>query len=222
MKPFQFCVGLCLLGLIQWTWAPSAYAQEPNNAPAKDSIVFDNGNASEAPIISNDLGPVKRIQSKAKQYSPRKAGLYSAILPGLGQAYNKKYWKMPIVYGGFIGLSWFIKLNNDDHNQFREALFNDIIGNNQTETVILNRKNDSIPVSEANLRRLIDQRRRDRDYFIILSGIFYLLNIADAHIDAHLKEFDLNEDLQVKLQPKISSGPLGAPLAGLALTFNFK
>ena len=143
--------------------------------------------------------------------SPRKALMYSAILPGLGQAYNRKYWKMPIVYGGFFGLGYMISYYNEQHTFFKTELFS-----------ILNDPGYVSPygLSESQLRSIVDQARRERDYMMILTGIFYFLQMADAHIDAHLYEFDLNPELQVNLEPAFEKGP-GAGVIGIGLALKF-
>lgn len=177
----------------------------------QDSIVFKND--TDSIITDIDTKKVKRIKSKAKAYIPRKAGLYSAILPGLGQAYNKKYWKMPIVYGGFIGLGLVIDFYNSEYKRFKTNLFAEI--DDDPNTV------NNTRASADRLRSLIDKSRRERDFYIIMAGVLYLLNIADAHIDAHLKEFDLNEDLKVSIDPKVSQNSFGNLNAGLSVKLRF-
>ncbi len=221
MSRFRFFISVAFLFSMLILGTLSAFAQEPNNAPAKDSIVFDTDSAKEAPIISSESGEIKEIKSKAKEYVPRRAGLYSAVFPGLGQAYNKKYWKLPIVYGGLVTFGLVIDFWNDRHNRFRNALFTDIIGQELPQATVNLRNGSSIIFDEARLRTLVDQSRRERDFYIILTGVFYLLNVADAHIDAHLKEFELNEDLKVRIEPRLASDPWGHAFAGLSLKLKF-
>jgi hypothetical protein len=135
---------------------------------------------------------------------------YAAILPGSGQIYNKKYWKVPLVYGGFLGLLTVVKFYNDQEVKYKKELF--YLINNPTAKVYPNTNHD-----EATLRRVTDQARRQRDYFIIFTGIFYALQMVDAHVDAHLKEFDLNPNLHVSIEPQYS--PLNGVGAGLTLRF---
>ena len=147
----------------------------------------------------------------ADRFNPRKASLYAAILPGLGQAYNKKYWKIPLVYGGFIALGYGIDFYHDNYTRFRSALIAEVDNNPMSV--------NETGFNTEQLRRLVDRTRRERDYFIILTGAFYLLQIVDAHIDAHLKEFDLNPDLKVQVDPvmRYQEGING----GLSLTLKF-
>lgn len=171
-------------------------------------------NVSDTLIVDGEpIEQAEVIEMKARQFNPRKAGLYSAVLPGLGQAYNKKYWKMPIIYGGFIGLGYGINFYNNNYNTFRNELF-DIL-----ET------GDDLSFSgfsEDQLRSLVERNRRERDFFIVLTAVLYFLNIADAHIDAHLKEFDLNEKLKLAIDPTLSQPNYSTVQAGLSLTLKFR
>ena len=153
---------------------------------------------------------IELIESYAKRYNPRKAGLYSAVVPGLGQAYNKKYWKMPIIYGGFVGFGFGINFYQKIHKEFRIELF-DILESGASES--------ASGFDVAQLRSIIDKSRRERDFFIVLTGILYLLNVADAHIDAHLKEFDLNEKLKLTLDPMLRQQ--NELQAGLSINLSF-
>lgn len=161
--------------------------------------------------------PVKIKKKKQKDIrlrDPQRAALYSAVLPGLGQAYNKKYWKIPLLYGGFFALGYYINWNNDNYNLYRGALFAVIDGNNNTP-------NPFPGFNEDQLRQITDQFRRNRDVLIILTGVLYALNIIDAHVDAHLKEFDINEDLALSIRPaSINSNYYSA--AGISFALKIK
>lgn len=124
---------------------------------------------------------------------PRRASLYSAVLPGLGQAYNRSYWKIPIIYGGFAGLGYAVWWNNDQYQEALRLLRADLDDDPNT----VNTSN----FSTEQLSAIAESLRRDRDFSIVLFGVLYMLNIVDAHIDAHLKEFEINEDLSVQLNP---------------------
>lgn len=161
-------------------------------------------------VLYNTGEPIE-IKSYATRYDPRKALLYSAVFPGMGQFYNKKYWKMPLVYGGFatiiVVVDFYAKANRD----FRNDLF--IKLSDPTP-------DNSFPTVEQ-LRRAEVRSRRERDFFIILGGVWYMLQLVDAHVDAHLKEFDLNPKLQVKLEPMMENNPLVGRNTGVALRIRF-
>lgn len=159
--------------------------------------VFNDSTLHDDPIImqsDKSAQEAELIEMYAARYNPRRAGLYSAVVPGMGQAYNKKYWKMPIIYGGFIGLGYGIDFHQKRHKQFRIELF-DMLKSGEVES--------PSGFDEDQLRTIVDKARRERDFYLVLTGIWYLLNIADAHIEAHLKEFDLNEKLKLSVDPML-------------------
>jgi hypothetical protein len=159
-----------------------------------------------------------RIKSYAKRYSPRKALLYAAILPGLGQIYNKKYWKLPLVYGGFYLLidQGVIKYNNI-YTTYKGYLFYNIEHN---ITGSLTSPNSGARTTDQ-LRRIVDRARRERDFMIIMTAGLYLLQMVDAHVDAHLKEFDLNPNLHARLEPTLNQDPVTGRQTGISLIFRF-
>lgn len=165
-------------------------------------------------IQSQDTVQLKTYSSR---YDPRKALLYAAIVPGLGQIYNKKYWKLPLVYGGFIALGYGINFYQEGYIKYKKELFYNIENGYDADTDI--RPNDVY--STANYRRIVDQYKRQRDFMIILMGGMYLLQIVDAHVDAHLKEFDLNPNLQVSIEPMIEQNDLIGRQSGVSLIIKF-
>jgi hypothetical protein len=162
-------------------------------------------------VVIMRRGKVITPEQYAARYVPRKALLYSAVLPGMGQVYNKKYWKLPIVYGGFYMLTYVAFAYNDLYNEYKNELFAKIRDPSYQA---------QYNYTEEQLRSATEFYRRQRDFFLILDGVWYLLQLVDAHVDAHLREFDLNPQLKVSLGPAIQSGPYGqAP--GMALTIKF-
>jgi hypothetical protein len=156
------------------------------------------------------------IKSYAKRYNPRKALLYAAVVPGLGQVYTKKYWKIPLVYGGFYAIGRGIKFYNDYYVKYKTHLFYNIehqLGDTE--------RNPTVPLTTAQLRRIVDKSRRERDLMVILMGGMYLLQIVDAHVDAHLKEFDLNPNLKVRIEPTLTNDAWVGRQTGMSLTFRF-
>lgn len=154
---------------------------------------------------------VETIESYPKRFDPRKATLYAAVMPGLGQVYNKKYWKVPLVYGGFGFLIYVVDIYQDQYLLFRKDLFYVINTGNPSET----------GYTEDQLRTLVSRSRRERDYFIILTGIWYLLQMVDAQVDAHLKEFDLNPKLQVRIEPIMENSLLTGRSSGFSVKLRF-
>jgi hypothetical protein len=162
---------------------------------------------------------IETFQTQDTVHSPRLAALYSAIVPGMGQFYNEKYWKIPIVYGlGFLAASQ-IKSNNQNYLLFRNVTFNIIDGNDSNNEEI----EDYLQIFDAErAERQLDTYKRDRDYWIILAGLFYILQIVDATVDAHLREFNINQDLTLNIQPSIQRSAYSNMHAGLSLNFRLK
>jgi hypothetical protein len=152
-----------------------------------------------------------------EQFSrPKKAAYLSAALPGLGQAFNKRYWKIPIVYGAFGTIGYFIGYNNNKYQQYRNAYL-------LKKSFPLEELDDdlAINISEDNLQRGLDYYRRNRDLLMIVLVGVYIIQILDAHIDAHLMEFDVSDDLTFRVEPGFQSQSLWASKQyGLKLTLN--
>lgn len=167
-------------------------------------------------IVESQRRDTMLIKSYATRYSPRKALLYAAILPGLGQIYNKKYWKLPLVYGGFISIGYGMNFYQEIYTTYKGQLFENLelnIGENGL--------NPTSGYTTAQLRSIVDRSQRERDFMIILMGGMYLLQIIDAHVDAHLKEFDLNPNLQVSIQPTAEQNAMLGRQAGVSLIIKF-
>ncbi len=148
------------------------------------------------------------------KYNPTKAGLYSAVLPGLGQYYNKKYWKIPIVWGG-IGTGVGVVLwNQKQYNRYRDAFIAQLNGQPHEFS-------DIPGISAEALGRTQDRAKRQRDYAIAITGLIYILNIVDAVVDAHLYEGRKDPDLALK--PTVIYDEFGKQnsKAGLSLSYNF-
>jgi hypothetical protein len=141
------------------------------------------------------------------EHSPRRATIYSAVLPGLGQIYNRKYWKVPLVYGGFGTLGYFINFNNEQYTTYRQA-YSDIIDNDpNTNSFKKLNVNPSLLLPERisnfteQLRGAKDYWRRNRDLVVIGTVVFYALNIIDASVDANFFNFDISEELTINWVP---------------------
>lgn len=148
-----------------------------------------------------------RKSSFSKGKNPKIASLLSTALPGAGQFYNRKYWKLPIVYGAGFALAYYIKFNNSQYEICRDSYLQVKAG----EKDYFNGAYDA-----DQLARLREYWRRNRDLLIIVSGLTYLLNIADAAVDAHLSSFEVSDDLSLKLSPGLMlAGNRPTPVLGL-------
>jgi len=164
-------------------------------------------------LIEVDTTQIIRVPEDAEEiHSPKKAAIYSAILPGLGQAYNKKYWKIPIVYAGFGAIGYFIKWNNGNYKEMKQAYVDLTTGDpNEGSHVDLFPPDYDFSNSgtynnaKTALTKQQDYYRRNRDLLVISFVGFYGLNIIDASVDAHLFDFDISEDLTFNWQPSMQS-----------------
>lgn len=139
---------------------------------------------------------------KSEEHSAQKATLFSAVIPGWGQAYNKKYWKVPIVWAGLGGIGYFIYSNNSGYNRYK---FYYILLSEYPDakiTSIVN--NDSISWVHNDLDRIlnnISSFRKNRDLSVIVLLAWWGLNVVDANVDGHFFNFDIDEDLSLNLSP---------------------
>lgn len=146
---------------------------------------------------------LNKYDSAFQAHSPKKAALRSAILPGLGQIYNKKYWKLPIVYGA-LGTSAGVFLYN--LGQYRATRFAYRVKYNMrvnhTDSALYSQIKPTLqPLSEESLRFYRGQFRRDIDYSALVFLLLWGLNVVDAAVDAHLKSFDVSPDLSLQIKP---------------------
>lgn len=152
-----------------------------------------------------------------KPHSPTKAAIYSAVLPGLGQGYNRKYWKIPIVYAGFGAIIYFIITNSSEYKQFKEA-YNYVAAGDSGYI-------DNEYVAKYDEQQLLDGKnyyRRNMELSYIIGGLWYVLNIIDASVDAHFFDYDISEDLSIRVDPvMLSRRDDYRPVSGLKLTLKF-
>jgi hypothetical protein len=148
---------------------------------------------------------------------PKKATIMSAILPGLGQVYNKKYWKVPIVYAGMGSFIYLFAVNNEQFNFYRNNLLSQVKDPSLTFVGGLTLENNQ----KEKFRY-----KKYRDFSAIGIAAFYLLNIIDANVDGHLKTFDVSDDLSLRLSPfmerPVFIGSENKICAGFSLKLNFK
>ena len=172
----------------------ACYSQKNNNEKKKDSLI-------QKPAQMN------RYDSAVKAHSPRKAALRSAILPGWGQIYNKKYWKLPIIYGGlgFAGGIFIYNLGEYRNTRFAyQVKYNMRV--NRTDSALFAQIDPKLkPLSEESLRFYRSQYRRDIDYSALFILLLWGLNVVDATVDAHLKSFDVSPDLSLRFKAGHSS-----------------
>ncbi len=192
----------------------SMNAQEPL---PNDSTILDRHAAVEMDIKSDTIYPSiqeepivladSTILLRKSEFKPdsKKAVIYSAIFPGLGQLYNRKYWKLPIVFGGALGLTYAITWNGARYNEYSQAYKDLVLGTGNSYTNWVTEAEVS-----ANRQRWIDAFKKKKDFFrrnrdlaIIASVGVYALCMIDAYVDAQLYDFDMSQDLSMRIQPMV-------------------
>jgi len=172
-------------------------------------------------------------------HSPRRASMYSAVIPGLGQAYNKKYWKIPIIYTGFGVMGYFIYANSLNYNKYKQGLIDFTDGDENTDSYLNFIGPDVDPgrfdpslgspdyssSDEAWFKEQLENNmnyyRRYRDLSVILTFAWYAMNIIDATVDGYLFSYDMNEDLSLRLDPQLFYLPEHMNALGLKFRFSF-
>jgi len=163
-----------------------------------------------APLLQ-ETDSVSISESKVKD--PKVATLLSVVLPGAGQVYNEKIWKVPLIYGGIITTAYFVEFNNRRYQRFKDALA--IVRDPSLGT------NPFPNLNQDGIIRNVDYWRRNRDLCYLIFGVIYVLGIVDAQVDAHLSGFDVSDDLSMKIEPAYESLTAGGDTIGLSFKFNF-
>ena len=126
--------------------------------------------------------------------SPSKAAVYSTLLPGLGQAYTKKYWKIPIIYAGLITSGYYLNDNYQKYNSYKKTFIDRVNGEYNDQYINVYSDND--------LQTLTSFYRRNAEVSSLLFLLTYILNILDASVNAHLLNYDISENISINLMPK--------------------
>lgn len=191
--------------------------------PINDSIVVGSPytNSKDTVNVSpkKDQGinaisdkPAKKDTSSFVKHSPRKATLLSAFLPGAGQFYNKKYWKIPVVYAAGAAALYGIVFYGKEYNNFRDA-YKIRLATGVNDDPYYNR------FQTATLKSNRDYYRYYRDLSYIALGAVYVLQIVDAVVDAHFYDFKITEDLSMHVEPVLN---FTGPMVNTQLLFTFK
>ena len=162
---------------------------------------------------------MKKVPWNTDPLSPAKAAFYSAVIPGLGQIYNKSYWKVPLVYIAIGTPIYFYVQNSKEYDRYLSAYKRRQQGFTDDE-FYCNRSDGQPRLSTDGLRRGIQFYRRNKELSILIGVALYTLNIIEANVDAHLKQFNVDERLT--LEPFIHNDFLTQPQFGLTLTYRSK
>lgn len=209
----------------------------PTNTPLADSAQHINPHTLESPIDTATLAPIpspltradkKRLkeQSKPKVFNPdpQRALWLSLVIPGGGQIYNRKYWKLPIFYGGFIGCMYAFTWNQQMYLDYSQAYLDIMDDNPDTNSYItMFPSSYDIENNKSRFQTIFKNRkdmyRRWRDLSTFCFIGVYALSIIDAYVDAHLSVFDISPDLSLRWGPTSVEGPHPNIGVGAALCF---
>ena len=185
--------------------------------------------------ISNDsLQLITPVNKEVR--SPKKASIYAALFPGLGQIYNRKYWKLPIVYGGYAGLIYVLGWNNNQYKDYFQgywimAQYTSAENMKPEERKFINNliNNPSVSIDNPSTFKYIstqlksgkDYYRRNRNLTIVGIAALHVLSIIDASVDANLFDFDISDDLSMRIEPMPIYLGNQNPVMGFNLSINF-
>ena len=192
----------CLLFLLTIFFYNKSIAQQKTDT----AITKRTDSTSRKNILSLD--------TSAKKFNPKVATFRSAVLPGWGQAYNKKYWKIPIIYAALGITAGVFNYNLKTYKKLKKAVILRSDSDLLNDTLV---DPEYIHISTEAIRSNRNAFRQNIDYSVLFFIAFWALNIVDATVDAHLKDFNVTPDLSLKLKPMMSTNNYGI---GLALDFH--
>ncbi len=184
------------------------------------------GSLDSLNLVKNDSVKAMKVPYKI---IPRQATLKSLMIPGWGQLYNRQYWKLPFVAGAFITLGMIANYNQVRYSKYREYYY--VVSTHPEDPNYIPPATVAVPYEDGvtrdldvnQLKRINDGFRRNRDYTYIGMALAWALNVVDANVSAHLKTFDVSDDLSIRVKPIMEIDPLSQGLvSGLSLSFNFK
>lgn len=192
------------------------------------------GKAQEGSVVVKDSVKTKRPKRDWNTWRPnaKRAMWLAIVIPGAGQIYNRKYWKLPIVYGGFVGCLYAMRWNNQMYNDYSQA-YMDLMDNDPTTESYNQFLHLGAEITDSNKSRYESLFKKRKDYYrkyrdlsiFCLIGV-YALSVIDAYVDASLSEFDISQDLSLRVEPAVmntgtSLNPLKSSAVGLQCSLNF-
>ena len=193
----------CTIFLLSFFYSKSFAKQKPDT-----TITITKDSTSKKNILALD--------TSAKKYNPKVATFRSAVIPGWGQAYNKKYWKIPLIYGALGTTAAVFVYNLKTYKKLKQAIVY------RSDTIAANDAlvdPDFINLSTESIRSYRNSFRQNVDYSVLFFVAFWALNVVDATVDAHLKAFDVSDDISFKIKPGYNPN---TNTGGISLVFSFK
>ncbi|RYD52110.1 MAG: hypothetical protein EOP52_08000 [Sphingobacteriales bacterium] len=185
---------------------PDTLVNRPLPDSLRDRVRADAQRSGELTIPADTFSTARTVLN---QHTPKRAALYSALLPGAGQYYNRQYWKIPIIYAGMGTSFYFLISNTNDYRKYRTAYLAslDPLGSDNPLTRTY---------TSAQLKTLQDAYRQNLDMTVLFTTLGFTLQVMDALVFAHLKNFDVSRDLSIRVRPALT--PVGP---GIALAIRF-
>lgn len=177
----------------------SGFSQEQDSVAVVTGVPVASGKEDSLANSRQQVGAVQADTVHATfsvSITPQKTALYSAVIPGLGQIYNRHYWKLPIIYAGVGVAVYFIYDNSTNYNKYRR-MYSGYLSNDAAALADMEQSN----LSPEYVKYLQDYHRRYLDITVLVTALGYTLQVLDAAIFAHLKGFDMSEDISLKVQP---------------------
>lgn len=242
MRLENICITALLLVSSTLSYAQKNREKTDVNVPAiasADSVkmpvdsVLTAQDSSNLAKLNQSLKPVKKKRDWSTWHPEAKRAMWMAlVLPGAGQIYNRKYWKLPIIYGGFVGCAYAITWNNQMYHDYSQAYLDimDDDPNTQSYNQFLHL---GATIDASNIERYKEIFRKRKDKFrrwrdmgtFVMIGI-YAFSVIDAYVDASLSEFDISDDLSLRVEPAVlnngrSANPLRSGTLGVQCSLTF-
>ena len=201
----------------------SCHAQKEEPKPDASQVQqvdsLQNELEKEGIVVVDSL---KAKKVRINPLAPSKAAFLSAVFPGLGQIYNKRYWKVPIVYGALGAAVYGYTFNHNQYTRVRTAFKRRQAGFIDDEFYDPNGTGSGPLLGLDDLQNEQEQYQTDRDLLLVVCIALYALNIVDANVDAHLKQFNVDDDLSFDMQPFLDLDPVtNSPNYGMAMVIRF-
>ncbi|MEO1259112.1 MAG: DUF5683 domain-containing protein [Bacteroidota bacterium] len=211
-----------ILFIFSWLLPAVLFGQVPDSIAATlspNSIAITTDSIPDSTVVAPSIVSVKKkkkgfirnIFSKEDYPNPKKALFLSMAIPGGGQIYNKRWWKLPFVYGGYTLLIIAIDYNTSGYNLYRDIYIAELAGESH--------RFSGSTLDASDYRRIRDGFDRNRQLSYIGLFALHLVQTAEAFVDCHLKTFDVSEDLSMRIGPKMGTLGNHQPYLGLGLTF---
>lgn len=217
-------------------WLGTTQAMAQKDSLAVESLSLEDLITIDSASLSKALAP-KALRKKRNwatwRPDTKRAMWLALVLPGAGQIYNRKYWKLPIIYGGFVGCAYAMSWNNQMYHDYSQAYLDIMDDDPNTQSynqfLHLGAKIDASNIERYKeiFRKRKDRYRRWRDMSMFVMIGVYAFSVIDAYVDASLSEFDISDDLSLRVEPTVinnnqrTRNPLRSSTLGLQCSLTF-